>query len=93
MGDLLKINKEKEITICVKCENCIIIQDKGHVYYYDYLCKAFKRQKEIDPITGNEYYFLKNSLGLKTKAIYGFEDCREINKGHCKHFKAILNYG
>lgn len=71
------------ITICKKCKHALF---KGNVWY-DQFCKANKRPKGIDPVTGEEMYLEVNSLGQKyfTSQPYGF--CRDFNNGNCSDYK------
>ena len=76
---------EEPRTICRDCEflMCISLQPIEQSPWFSMLCKAWKHERGIDPVTGKEVYIGEGGRPLPGK--YGY--CRDHNSGDCPRFK------
>lgn len=70
--------------ICVKCAHCIIKKDNG--IWYNYLCghPSMRRQRVIDPVTGELSFGYKDEDGDIYVEREEFPYAKEVNRrGDC----------
>lgn len=60
--------------------------------WYNHLCKASPLELATDPVTGEQGYLQKNSLGMAYVTSDQFQFCREVNHGDCDLFESAIEW-
>ena len=84
--------RERPTTICAHCAHFVHLETTGPRagLWYNHLCAAppVQRPKSVDPVTGGDAYFGHNDLGGRVNHGRPEPFCRDVNDGHCPHFRS-----